>query len=172
MRIPRFRALLVVGICAAVALASASCKSGPDDATINTAVQQKVAAELPTAKVSAATKEGVVTLTGDVETADAKTKAETAAKGVNGVKSVTNNITVKPAMPPPPPAAAGNDAAIQQAVADKIKAANVPGVTVNVAAGVATLTGTVKKGEMAKAVQAANEANPKATRVVNQIVEK
>jgi osmotically-inducible protein OsmY len=40
-------------------------------------------------------KDGVVTLTGELPTAASVTQAETATKAVKGVKSVRNNLTVK-----------------------------------------------------------------------------
>ena len=62
-------------------------------------------------------------------------------------------------------------AAIQKAIQDNLTKAGVTGVTVNVSGGVATLTGKLPKAQWQKALQAANEANPKPTRVQNQITE-
>ena len=45
--------------------------------------------------LDAATKDGVVTLTGTVETQQQKDKAAKLAKKVTGVKQVVNNITLK-----------------------------------------------------------------------------
>jgi osmotically-inducible protein OsmY len=173
MKSPSLRAVLAVSFCVVVALATA-CKSGPDDAAITASVKSKMAADttVPAMKINVDTKDGAVTLTGEVGEAAAKAKAETIAKGVEGVKSVTNNITVKPPAPVAPPPAAGNDAAIKKAVEDKLAAAKITGVTVAVDGGVVTLSGTVPKGSMVKAVQAANEANPKPSSVKNQITEK
>jgi hyperosmotically inducible periplasmic protein len=172
MRRLRLRAVLAVSFCALVVVSGTACKSGPDDAAITTSVKAKMAADptVPMTKISVDTKDGVVTLTGEVDNDAAKQKAESIAKGVEGVKSVKNQLTVKPAAPPP--VAANNDTAIQKAVQDKFTEAKISGVTVAVSGGVATLTGTVPKGQMQKAVQAAMEANPKPTRVVNQITEK
>lgn len=170
---PRLRAVFAFAFCVLVAATGTACKSGPEDSTITATVKTKMAADttVPATKINVDTKEGVVTLNGEVESDAAKTKAETIAKGVEGVKSVKNNLTVKPAAPPVT-MAPSNDAAVQKAVEDNIKKANVSGVTVMVKDGVATLTGTVPKGQMQKAVQAANEASPKPTRVVNQVTEK
>jgi osmotically-inducible protein OsmY len=175
MKIPSLRAVLAVSFCVLVTLAT-GCKSGPEDSTITASVKSKMAADttVPAMKINVDTKDGVVTLTGEVEDAAAKSKAETIAKGVEGVKSVTNNIIVKPPAPvsTAPPAAAGNDAAIKKAVEDKLAAAKVTGVTVDVAGGVATLSGTVPRDQMQKAMMAANEANPKPTSVQNKITPK
>ena len=43
-----------------------------------------------------ASKDGMVTITGRVDTEKAKRKAEKLAKKVKGVKSVTNDVTVGP----------------------------------------------------------------------------
>ncbi|MBK6313484.1 MAG: hypothetical protein IPF53_03970 [Blastocatellia bacterium] len=79
---------------------------------------------------------------------------------------MTNNITVKPPAPPAGPAASGNDAAIKKAVTDNLAKATITGVTVDVVDGVVTLKGSVAKGAKVKVMQAANEANPKPTKVV------
>jgi osmotically-inducible protein OsmY len=173
MKIPSLRAVLAVSFCVVVAL-TAACKSGPEDSTITASVKSKMAADttVPAMKINVDTKDGAVTLTGEVDNDAAKAKAETIAKGVEGVKSVKNNITVKPAAPAMPPPAASNDAAIKKAVEDKLVAAKITGVTVTVNGGVATLTGTLPRDQMQKAVMAANEASPKPTSVTNQITVK
>jgi len=157
---------LVTAITLAVTLAVGACKSGPDDAALTQSVKAKIqaAANLAGAKIEVAVKEGVVTLTGTVDNDAAKAAAETVAKGVDGVKSVTNNITVKPPAPPPP-AESGNDAAIKKAVMDNLSKASLTGVTVEVANGVVTLKGSVAKGSKIKAVQAANDAKPAPSKV-------
>jgi hyperosmotically inducible periplasmic protein len=47
-------------------------------------------------KISVETKDNVVILSGFVDTAEQKARAETIAKGVKGVKSVNNALVVKP----------------------------------------------------------------------------
>ncbi len=162
------RSVLVMGMVLTLAVAAGACKSGPDDAALTQSVKAKIqaAANLAGAKVDVAVKEGVVTLSGTVDNDAAKAAAETVAKGVEGVKSVTNNITVKPPAPPAASAASGNDAAIKKAVTDNLAKATITGVTVEVADGVVTLKGSVAKGSKVKAVQAANEAKPQPTKVV------
>ncbi len=162
------RSVLVTGMVLTLAIAAGACKSGPDDAALTQSVKAKIqaAANLAGAKVDVAVKAGVVTLSGTVDNDAAKAAAETVAKGVEGVKSVTNNITVKPPVAAAPPAEAGNDAAIKKAVTDNLAKASITGVTVEVAGGVVTLKGSVAKGSKIKVMQAANEANPKPTKVV------
>jgi hyperosmotically inducible periplasmic protein len=166
-----FRTVLVVMVCLTAALAGAACKSGPEDATITASVKTKVTGVPGGTGINVDTKDGVVTLNGTVDTEAAKASAEAAAKGVEGVKSVKNNLTVKAPPPAMPPAAASNDAAVQKAISDNLTKAGVTGVTVVVSNGTATLSGKVPKANWPKAMQAANEANPKPTKVQNSMTE-
>ena len=120
---------------------------------------QKVAADKLTADkvvgVTVAVKDGIATLTGEVADAAVKTKAEASVKTVDGIKSVTNSCTIKPAPPPPSP-----DQLIQGTVDQAIKKLNLTGanVTVTVTNGEIVLTGEVAKADLTKVMQAANEA--------------
>ena len=58
--------------------------------------QLKWEPEIQSQDISANAKEGVVTLTGFVHSYAEKVAAEKAAKSVNGVKAVANDIEVKP----------------------------------------------------------------------------
>ena len=85
---------------AAIILAAVSLYScQPGDSTVQMAVNERLNTS---PNVSAEVKGGIVTLSGDVQNDSAKTAAETAVKGVNGVKSINNNIMVQPPVPPPP----------------------------------------------------------------------
>jgi hyperosmotically inducible protein len=68
-----------------------------DDATITAAVKAKLSKtpSLKTASLNAASKDGVVTLTGSVKTGGLKGVATNVAKSVKGVKKVDNQITVE-----------------------------------------------------------------------------
>lgn len=85
-----------------------------DDATITADVKMKMA-ETPSlkgAEISVKTADGVVTLTGVVKNKQVKGVATKVAKGVKGVKSVDNQLTIeKPAQKAPPKAAAKPDGA-------------------------------------------------------------
>jgi hypothetical protein len=83
----------------------------PSDSNVQQAVNEKLTA---TPGVSAEVKEGVVTLSGEVQDEAAKMAAEDAVKGVNGVKAVTNNIMVQAAVPPPPPPPAATDTTMKK----------------------------------------------------------
>ena len=151
-------------LCLAFALFLSAC-GGKSDADLQKAAETAAKAKAPTATV--AVKDGVVTLTGEVATEQAKTDAGTAAK-VDGVKSVTNNITVKA---PPPPMTATTDSGLKPAIEAALKAKGFTDVTVDTSTPTATLRGTVAKGKLAEVVQTATLANG-GKPVKNEVTEK
>jgi osmotically-inducible protein OsmY len=68
-----------------------------DDATITTKVKAAVLAEpgLRSLQINVDTKDGRVTLAGTVDNAELKQRATQVAQSVEGVKSVTDQLTVK-----------------------------------------------------------------------------
>jgi hyperosmotically inducible protein len=144
---------------AALVLCLGACHHGPDDAAITAAVKSKLAADaaLATSVINVETKGGVVTLSGTVNNAADVGRAATLAQGVEGVKSVTNNLTPKPA---PTPIIAQDDPLKTQVMANLTKY-GVTGVTVAVANGEVTLTGDLARAKLQDAMKAANEAHPK-----------
>jgi osmotically-inducible protein OsmY len=137
-----------------------ACK--PSDSKIAEAVTSKVSAVAQGLTVDV--KDGIVTLGGQV--ADDATKAAVAAAltGIKGVKSVVNNITLPP---PPPPVIINPDDVLRKTVDSVFAAKGIKGITSTVSAGVVTLTGDVKKSDLVKVMQVANEAKPK--KVLNQM---
>ena len=80
--------------------ANRSAGQATDDTVIAAKVKGQLAgkAGLGTASdVNVEVNSGVVELSGFVETADQKAKAAELARGINGVKNVRNNISLKPA---------------------------------------------------------------------------
>jgi osmotically-inducible protein OsmY len=149
----------------AVALFLSAC--GKSDADLTKAVNDKLAADKVTG-VTVAVKDGVATLTGEVADITVKTKAETSAKSVEGIKSVTNSLTLKPL---PPPATPSPDKMLEGTVNEALKKKNITGITVSVADGVITLTGEVDtKAKLAEVMAAASETKPK--KVVNNVTVK
>jgi hyperosmotically inducible protein len=67
-----------------------------DDSTLATNVQKALKADAKTKNldIKAEVSKGVVTLTGKAGDTRWKARAETVARSVKGVKSVTNNITI------------------------------------------------------------------------------
>lgn len=81
----------------------------------------------------------------------------------NANANLNTNIAVATATPTATPVAnmtSGSDAEVKNKIEANLKAKNITGVTVTVAGGVATLTGTVPDAKFADAVMAANEAKP------------
>jgi hypothetical protein len=77
--------------------ASAPSDSLAGDAMVTAKVKTKMAADddVKALQVNVDTKDGVVTLTGTVDTRTQATKAEQLAAGTEGVRSVTNNLVAK-----------------------------------------------------------------------------
>lgn len=144
------------------ALVFAACK--PSDAKIEESVKAKVSAVAPS--VMATVKDGVVTLTGEVADEAAKAAAAAAVDGIKGVKSVVNNLTLPP--PPPPPVVINPDDVLRNSIDSAFKAKGITGISAAVSNGEVTLTGNVKKADLQKVMQAANEIKPK--KVINQMV--
>jgi hypothetical protein len=113
-------------------------------------------------------KDGAVTLAGTVNTEAEKAKAEQVAKGVEGVKSVTNSLTVRPPVQASVPV--GPDEQIKQTVMANLTKYGVTGVTAEVNNGEVTLKGEIQRAKLQDAMKAANEANPK--KVNNQMTVK
>ncbi len=151
----------------AVVLFLGAC-GGKSDADMQTAASTALNGDTTTSGVSAVVNEGVATISGEVETEEAKTKAADLVTKVDGVKSVTNNVTVK--APAPPPMAEGDDTMVKEKVETALKAKGCEGATVEVKDGVATLRGTVATAKFGECVMAANEAGAK--KVENQLGKK
>ena len=76
--------------------------AGADDGAITDRVRQRLFSD-PDVKgytVEVETKDGIVTLSGTVETVKAKSKAEKLTKKVSGVKRVVNKLRVEIPKPP------------------------------------------------------------------------
>jgi hyperosmotically inducible periplasmic protein len=93
-------------------------------------------------QVSVDTEKGVVHLRGKIDSAEAKSAASDIAKGVEGVKSVKNDLQVVPAAARQ--AVDANDKDIAKAVETRLsKDSQLKKVDVRTDAGVVTLTGQV-----------------------------
>ena|SRR5438876_1906186 len=161
--------LLKVGTVLLLSVAFLACKSGPDDATLTATVQAKLAADttLATSRITVDAKSGVVTLTGTVASEADKAKAETISKGVDGVKSVVNSLTVKAPVVNATPPPVTEDTKLKTDVTAALTKYGITGVTVTVASGEVTLAGDIPKAKLQDAIKAANEAHPK--KVVNKL---
>jgi len=134
-----------------------SCK--PSDEKLQKQVETVLSAAQ--SSVNGAVKDGVVTLTGTVESEEAKAAAESAVKAIKDIKSVTNNIEVKL------PVVINPDEVLSTTITTALTAAGYKDVKLAVDGGVVTLTGEAKKADLQKIMQIANEAQPK--QVINQL---
>jgi hyperosmotically inducible protein len=132
-----------------------ACKQKTTDADIKTAVDNAIAANTTLSGTYTDVKDGVVTLTGQVKDDAAKAAAEAAARGINGVKSVVNNLTVTP----PPSVQITADDPLKVSVESTVK--NYPGVNATVQDGVITLTGEIKRTDLQQLMAALNSLKPK-----------
>ncbi len=160
---------LSVGLCLLLISGIVACHRGPDDATITTNVKAKLAATTPlaTSVIDVSTRDGAVTLSGAVNSASAKSDAESAAKSVEGVKSVTNNLTVKAPVVNATPPPVSEDTKLKNDVTANLTKYGITGVTAAVANGEVTLTGDISRAKLQDAMKAANEAHPK--KVLNKM---
>ncbi|MEO7660341.1 MAG: BON domain-containing protein [Pyrinomonadaceae bacterium] len=136
---------------------------GKSDADLQKAAADKLTAEKVTG-VTVAVKDGVATLTGEVENITVKSKAAASVKTVDGIKSVTDNVTTKP-LPTPEPVSA--DKMLEGTINEALKKKGIEGVIVSVANGEVTLSGKVDKTKVPEVIMAANEAKP--SKVINNL---
>jgi len=142
MKIKLFKVLML-----ALALLAVSCGKG--DADLTKAATDKLAAE-NIAGVSVVIKDGVATLTGEVADAAARSRAEAVVRSVDGVKSVTNSLTLKP-LPVATPAAP--DPALTGKITENLKNAGCTTATVTVTNGKVTVTGEVPAAKYQVCIQ-------------------
>lgn len=162
------------GICLTAIVLAAAC--GQTDAAITTSVKSRLAADevVRARQIDVDTRDGVVTLRGEVESAQEEARALEIARGTSGVRDVVDELAVAPerregapttgieGVPAEPGAVrAGGDAGITAAVKAKLLAdPDVSGLAINVDTenGVVTLTGTVdNEAQKAEAVRLARQ---------------
>ena len=154
MKLTRILASLIL----ALSLFFVSC--GPKDNDIKASVENKIQKENNMTGITATVKDGVVTLSGECESEADKAKCTELAQSVKGVKSVTNNCTIKQM-----PVQVSPDDALRQGVMDATK--DHPGVTAMVNGGVVTLTGNISRDKLPMLMQSINGLQPK--QVLNQL---
>jgi len=142
---------------------------GPNDDALEQEVKAKITAEpgLATQSINVAVKDGVVTLSGSVNSQANKTRAEEITKGVKGVKSVVNSLTVKPPVVNATPPPVSPDMKLKTDVSAGLTKYGITGVTAEVTNGEVTLTGDIPRAKLQDAMKAANEAHPK--KVINKM---
>src|SRR5215475_10383759 len=161
-------------IVAALVIFLTGCESRTaTDATVTTAVKNKLAAEPTTsaARINVDTANGTVTLSGSVPTAAEKSEAERIARNTQGVTQVVNNITVEgggaPGLAATPGAGgetgaggAASDATILTGIKSQLAPNGITGANVNVKNGEVTITGAVDDAQKKlKAEEIARQAS-------------
>lgn len=149
----------------AIMVVIAACK--PSDEKISAAVTEALKADPALNGVSSTVKDGVVTLTGEVDDESLKSSAESVVATVKGVKTVANSLTVKPKGPTPEELAKAADDALTSKVNENFATYKVTGITAAVKDSVVTLTGEVKRANLQNVMKAAMESGAK--KVENQI---
>lgn len=151
-----------VVVVALAALLAAAC-GGPSDADLKAKAETALKGDAATSRVMVDVKDGVATVSGEVADDAAKAKAAELAK-VEGVKSVTNDVTVAA---PPPPMASADDATMKTKVEEALKAKACGDISVEVKEGTVTLRGSIAQAKLGECVMAAQETKPR--NVVNQL---
>jgi len=172
---------LLAGLLGAAAwpAAGAEPKPKPASAADNAATTAKIKTALlgdktaPGLKINVDTNAGVVTLSGQVDNAAQKTRAEQIAKQTKGVTRVINHLTIKPNIP-------GNRGAGEvvndASITTKVKAAlladkTAPGLKINVDTklGVVTLSGQVDTDAQKKRAEQIAGQTKGVKKVINQL---
>lgn len=144
-----------------LALLAILVSCAPSDEKITEAVKAALSTNASLSPVMASVKEGIVTLSGEVENDELKALAESALSGVKGVKSVVNNVTVKPKGPTAEELKQMADGALLASVNEAFTKYSVTGITATVVDSVVTLTGDVKRADLQNVMKAAMETAPR-----------
>lgn len=138
-----------------IAFAFAFSGCTPKDADIQKNVQNVISSNPDAVGVSVNVEKQVAILTGEVKDVATSEAVAAAAQGVKGVKSVVNSITITPV---PVVEINENDTLLTTQLTDALK--DNPTVSFVVKDGIVTLTGEIKKGNLAKLIQKVQALNP------------
>jgi hyperosmotically inducible periplasmic protein len=162
MKMKHFNALMLSGAMS-LSVALVSCKGNVSDADLQTEVNNKLADEAGNG-LTASVSGGVVTLSGTCKDEECRRECAEEVKGVKGVKSVVNNITVV-STPTTDPVVITADAPLQDAANNVVK--GYKDVKAEVKDGVITLRGEIERSKLQELMAALNALKPK--RVENQL---
>lgn len=146
--------ITVLAISCSLAFATVSCKSKVSDADLKSRINSIVTS---TPGVTVDVKEGVVTLSGTVNSEAEREAIENSAKAVDSknIKSVVNNITVNA----PTVEINTDDADLAAKVVDATK--DFPTVKATVKDGIITVTGTLEQSRVQVLKQSLDALSPK-----------
>lgn len=146
-------------------IALQSCK--PSDTTIQRTVETELRNK-SYGSVTSSVRNGIVTLTGQVENEQEKASIENTVKSLKDVKSVVSEIVVRPMPTANTTTITVNpDETINTFITSRLNEGNYKNVKVEVKDGEVTLTGDLKRADLTKVMQIANEA--KAKKVNNKL---
>lgn len=148
---------LIISCVFLTTVAFQSCKKS--DQNLNSDVMKVLEERYST--VSASTSKGVVTLTGIVDSEQQKTEAASQARSVKDVKEVVNHIEVRQMPAPTPEPTVNADDNIKSDIKGKLESAGYKDVKVDVMNGEVILSGDLKRSDLTKVMQIANESNPR-----------
>lgn len=143
-----------------------SCKQS--DSNIQQNVQQELTSKYNSYSVSSSVRDGVVTLNGMVDSQAQKTAVENDVAKVSGVKRVMNNVAIRASnvMPQQQPATSP-DTNMRSAIESRLRTEGFNDVRVDVANGEVVLSGSLRRNDLTKVMQIANESSPR--KVTNNI---
>ncbi|MCD7898601.1 MAG: BON domain-containing protein [Bacteroides sp.] len=142
-----------------------SCKES--DSKIQENVQKELTNKYNNFSISSSVRDGAVTLNGMVESQAQKTAVENDVAKVSGVKRVMNNIAIRETNVAPQQPATSSDNTMRTAVESRLKSEGFNDVRVDVTNGEIVLSGSLKRSDLTKVMQIANESSPR--KVTNNI---
>lgn len=136
-------------------IAFQSCKQS--DQKLNSEVEKVLKEKYPA--ITSSTKDGVVTLSGMVDSQQEKVAAGESVRSVAHVKDVMNNVQVRELEPAAP--VVNPDETIKSDINKRLQDGGYKDVKVEVTNGEVVLSGDLKRSDLTKVMQIANESNPK-----------
>ena len=135
-----------------IVIAFCSCSQDYKDKEIKKDLTSKVKNEKEFIGVRFVVNEGIVSLSGECPTPQARSKVENTVRGVYAVKGVLNNITIAPVV-------IGTDQQLKQSVDSSLK--TYPGVTAIVKDSIVQLLGKAQSKDQQKLLSAIQSLQPK-----------
>ncbi|MFR0677823.1 BON domain-containing protein [Dysgonomonas sp.] len=137
-------------------MAMQSCKQS--DGNLKKEVDKEIA-ERYNSTISTSVKDGVVTLTGTVESEQEKTSIQSDVEAVGHVKTVVNNISVNDSNIIPEEPVINSGDTIKSTIESKLETEGFKDVKVDIHNGDVVLSGDLKRSDLTKVMQIVNESS-------------
>lgn len=149
-------------------LAFQSCNNQNNE-KLQTEVQRELRDKYNNSSLSSSVQNGVVTLSGTVESQAQKDAVERDVKAVRNVKTVVNNISIRETTisSNQPMMNQNQDNTIKTSIESRLRTEGFDEVDVAVNDGEVTLSGDLRRNDLTKVMQIANESNPR--KVTNKL---